>query len=95
MAQDLFKETVEIYYHVPDPDTLDPIKVRVVGCVDDETPVGDFIFFDLFDDDTGKCLNEGNPFEQQPTRRQVAEYMVIKYVAKHRHMQKILGMKNA
>jgi hypothetical protein len=49
--------------------------VSVYGCLDTDTPEGEYEFFDIFDHDSGECLNEGNPFETVPTPEELTDYL--------------------
>ena len=49
------------------------IKVDIYGCWDEETPEGEYDFYDLYID--GQCINEGNPFYQFPTKKTVAVFV--------------------
>ena len=37
-------------------------KIDVYGCIGNDTPEGEFEFYDLYDHETGICLNEGDPW---------------------------------
>lgn len=60
------KETVATYF-VP----YNKLGYDVVGYMDKDTPEGEYEFFDVFDNTTGACINEGNPFYEMPTRTDV------------------------
>jgi len=59
------------------------IEVTVRGVMDDETPAGEYMFYDLYDA-KGNCMNEGEPFNAILTRLRVAEYFILQYVDKNR-----------
>lgn len=50
-------------YYIPN------YKVEVYGCSDEETPDGEFDFYDLYliDEQGSHHLNEGEPFHEWPT----------------------------
>lgn len=45
--------------------------VDVYGCWDSQTPDGAFDFYDLYDADSGACLNEGEPLHAFPSWQKV------------------------
>lgn len=51
-------------------------EINVYGCADEDTPEGTFDFYDIFDD-SGECLNEGNPFYHFPTWFEVGEFVTL------------------
>ncbi len=76
----LFSDIVATY-QVPSPDDLAMIEVTVRGVMDDETPAGEYMFYDLYSVKTGNnCLNSGEPFVKIPTRVEVAEYFILHYI---------------
>lgn len=77
-VEPLFSDIVATY-QVPSPDDLAMIEVTVRGVMDDETPAGEYMFYDLYDV-KGNCLNENEPFVKVPTRVEVAEYFILYYI---------------
>lgn len=49
--------------------------VSVYGCYDSDTPDGTFDFYDVHDNKTGACLNEGDPYDEFPTWWDVRELL--------------------
>jgi hypothetical protein len=39
----------------------------------DDTPEGEYDFFDIFEEVSGACLNEGSQFFEKPDRQDVIE----------------------
>lgn len=74
----LFSDIVATY-QVPSPNDLAMIEVTVRGVMDDETPAGEYMFYDLYEA-KGNCLNSGEPFVKVPTRVEVAEYFILDYI---------------
>lgn len=79
-VEPLFSDIVATY-QVPSPDDLAMIEVTVRGVMDDETPAGKYMFYDLYDA-KGNCMNEGEPFDSRivPTRVEIAEYFILDYI---------------
>ena len=51
-------------------------RVDVVGCYDEDTPLGTYEFYDLYWD--GTCINEGNPiYDKMPSSEFVKEYLEL------------------
>lgn len=46
-------------------------RVDVYGCWSSETPDGAFDFYDIYDAESGSCLNEGAPLYSFPSWQQV------------------------
>lgn len=53
----------------------DDLLVEIVGYQDADAADGEYDWYDLFDADTGECLNEGDPLYELPTDDAVAEYL--------------------
>lgn len=47
------------------------VIIDLIGYYTDNTPEGEHDFFDLFIEDDGDCLNEGDPLYSIPTQKQV------------------------
>lgn len=78
----LFSDTVISYDHVPHPIDLSPIHIVVSGVMDSDTPIGEYLYYEL-KDTGGKCFNPEEPFDHIPTRVEVVELMIVKYVRQH------------
>jgi hypothetical protein len=50
---------------------IDGKGYTLIGCWDGDTPENEFDFFDLFDDETGLCLTEGEPYFEIPTEDEI------------------------
>lgn len=49
-------------------------RYLLYGCYSEDTPEGEFDFYDLYDD--GRiCLNTGNPFDSVPTLAEIEDYL--------------------
>jgi|TARA_R100000656_G_scaffold76168_1_gene56307 hypothetical protein len=51
------------------------INDRLIGldeCLDDDGKVD---FYDIFDDSTGECINQGNPFFSKPSKQNITKYL--------------------
>jgi len=53
------------------------ITFDVYGCWDNETPENEFDFYDVFERESGQCLNEGEPFYEIPTIEEVEDLIEI------------------
>ncbi len=49
-------------------------KYSIYACWDKETPEYEIDFYDVFDKD-GTCINEGEPFWEFPTYKELREYV--------------------
>jgi len=52
------------------------LVLEIVGCWDKDTPEGKYDFYDLYlvECKTTFCLNEGDPFYELPSRKEVLSY---------------------
>ncbi len=49
-------------------------KYSVYGVSDSETPVGEYDFYDVYDK-SGECINEGCPFDEEPTKKDIENFL--------------------
>lgn len=49
-------------------------KYNIFGCWDNYTPKYEYDFFDVFNE-KGICINEGCPFYDFPTRKEIKEFL--------------------
>lgn len=52
---------------------------NVYGCYDKDTPEGEFDFYDVYEDfgsdKPSFCINDGDPFDEMPSRDDVKEFV--------------------
>lgn len=54
---------------------FDNRRIELYGCFDDDSEEQGFDFYDVYDEDTRECLNEGSPFYVFPTWLEVRELL--------------------
>jgi len=47
----------------------------IYGCWDNDTPENKFDFYDVYNRETGICINIGNPFYEFPSYNELVEYI--------------------